>query len=388
KENPIVTIEGHEQLQLSANSGIIDASATEYSDIWRIFCTDDIEPDISCECNDFVNPPANDLANIFKSLISTGNLVTDPTQVLLYDHTYAGADYYYHGCTPEFLEAFGFSMDGVYNVVWSSEIVGDNLQCNLIWLRNPGEPQICSFELGTADDVMNLGNAYGSDLLGDMNFEMIVPNTAVVGSCGPIDEFTLNATYYNPSTPGYVNITLSCESFTCFPLRNCNLKYTPPVFCMGSEGDHANPYLLGIRGNWQPKIAFKYLTDRTPEAYFTDASPSGNEAAIRDQGLYTSFIPFWSPNALAVWEKNTDPKWTWTAQTMLIDPLAHTASVKDALDIYSSSTYNLNHVAAELVANNAKYNQIAFENYEDDFYLDVANPSDCHSKHFDINPDA
>lgn len=391
KENPVITIDDQKELQISEASNIIDASVTEFSDIWRIFCTDDILPETICTCNTYPTAGAVALFDLIKILIQTGNLYTYGEEVTIYSNSPTPT--YYYGCSPELIEALGLDYGSLLNLTFSGAVGPlplEDLLCTFKATIGPlASPTVseCEFTMVYNTQLPNLNYAYTGGATTEIEYSYKITGLDDPTTCDELNDFIIDVNFEEYTTKAYFDGSLECENFACFPLRDCYNQSTNPVFCMGGIGDGANPYRVGIRGNWQPKIAYKYLTQRTPEATAMGATDGELEYAIRDQGYYTSFTPFWEPDLFGSWNKTNDDAWTWSAQTMAIDPLAHTASVKDALNIYSSSTYNLNHVAAELVANNAEYHQIAFENYEDDVFLDGYQQTECSAKHFDITPD-
>ncbi len=385
RDYPILADEEEiERLTLNADMGIIDASVTEFSDIWRIFCTDDVLAVTTCECDDYLTPSAEDLFNFLEQLCMEDNFyhtsgleVFNSSPIAVYNHGFS------------FGLANNFIIDDheLNTVDWSTSIVGvtNVLLCNFALEYDPQQTDKCEFNLDFG--AVDIDAALFEDIFSDpdeLEIEFIVPEEDDV-ECEGINSFTM-VFHFITDEEGPGTISATCTDFNCFNLRNCKNYSTLPDFCMGGEGDYINPYLIGLKGNWKPKISYKYLTDRTPTPFFTGVTPSGDVTDIRNNGTYEDFSSFWQLNGINEWEANTTD-WTWSVKNNQFDPLAHTAETENALGILGSATYNLNHVATEMVANNAGYWQIAFENYEDDIFLDTYQPSECHAKHFDIAPD-
>lgn len=382
---PVVASGGISKLSLSSESGIIDASVTEFSDIWKIFCTDDIIGETGCACNDNLTSGATALFELLEQLATEGNFY-NPSDGELFTATPEPT--YSHGFSPELAAFFFVEGHELDDVSWSSDIIeGTNLlNCNISPQYIPQYATKCDFNLDFG--ATTLSESLLNDIFSEpdeLTMEFIVPESDVE-ACANVNSFTVVFNYIN-NEGGAATISAECEVFDCFDIRICNEFTVLEDFCMGGEGDNVNPYRIGLRGNWKPKISYKYLTERNPEPYFVGDDPVGDVANIRTQGVYASFSPFWQLNTSNSWEKH-DANWQWSVRNNQFDPLAHTAETENALGIFGAATYNLNHVATEMVANNAGYWQIAFENYEDDIFLDTYQPSECHAKHFDIVPDA
>lgn len=163
------------------------------------------------------------------------------------------------------------------------------------------------------------------------------------------------------------------------------------------DNDVINPYNEALLGIWRPLVAYKYLTDRD-YTYTKDTETAGFGGAytdIRNDGAYSTFTPFWIyDDGEQKWVKIADvigaeteaSKWQYTAKTTKISPYIGEVESKDALGIYSATILNHNNSLAAFSAQNANYNQIGFEDFED-FYFLQALGKDCDDKHFDLTSD-
>jgi len=371
--NPIVTVDDVSTLQLNTESGIIDASVTEFSDIWRIFCTEGDISSTECNCEEEITSGAQGLSD-FLSYLVTENEVTHDGSLRLYALL---TDYFTNGFNTEILTAIT-ALEGENLVSCLTGIDDDTWSIN-IHTTDPESP-VCqiNIEFETEYSEAELIEIFENETL---TFSFEVPETSGE-TCEDITTFNVEVAWTDAGGPETMSGT--CASFSCFPLRHCEEVFTYDDFCMGGIGDNINPYLSGLKGNWRPKMGYKYLTERTPDK---DATGIGNEVfEIQNHGIYKDFSSFWQLNEENQWVKHPE-NWQWTMQSTLFDPMAHVAETKNALDIYSASTYNLNHIATEMVANNAGYWQIAFENYEDNLFLDTYQPSICHARHFELAPE-
>jgi hypothetical protein len=137
-----------------------------------------------------------------------------------------------------------------------------------------------------------------------------------------------------------------------------------------------NPFIEGTRGNWRVKRSYVHLTQRTQ-------STDNNNTNIRKDGVFESFTPFWvAPQGTGTgdWTKD-DHNWQYTSEVTKYSPLGYELENRDALNRYSAALYGYQGGALPIgVANNAKYGEIAFENF-DDYYAYV---SSIRSKHLRI----
>lgn len=124
-----------------------------------------------------------------------------------------------------------------------------------------------------------------------------------------------------------------------------------------------NPYVKGVLGNWRTKRGYAFLSDRLQTKY------NGN-SNIRKDGIYYLFRQFWTPNAGSDWTAPTDlnttnPNWTWTSEVTEYSPYGPELENRDALNRYSAAIYGYNNTLPLSVGSNAKYKQIANDNFED-----------------------
>lgn len=131
-----------------------------------------------------------------------------------------------------------------------------------------------------------------------------------------------------------------CECF----LNNSSSNYT------------TNPYVLGTRGTWRPITSHVYLSGRT-QAFLN------NNSDIRNDGMFTSFTPFYKWNA-GKW--NIDKQnWTYASSVVEFSPFGQALETVDALDRYSSSMFGYNQTLAIAVAVNTRYKQLGYDGFED-----------------------
>jgi len=117
-----------------------------------------------------------------------------------------------------------------------------------------------------------------------------------------------------------------------------------------------NPYVLGTKGMFKSNKTYAYLSGRT------QSNMNGNTDIQRD-GIYTSYNPYYRYNA-GKWEID-GKEWTYTNEITLFSPFGMELESKDALNKYSAAVYGYNQSLPIAVANNTKYKNVGYENFED-----------------------
>lgn len=129
-----------------------------------------------------------------------------------------------------------------------------------------------------------------------------------------------------------------------------------------------NPYVLGTRGNFRPKISYSHLAPRLQ----TDENENTN---IREDGMLTSYTPFYQLNNAAKWVIDRE-NWTYTAEATEFNQRGMELESKDALGRYSAATYSFNQTVETAVAANSRLRELGYDGFEDrDF-------DPCGDKHF------
>lgn len=136
-----------------------------------------------------------------------------------------------------------------------------------------------------------------------------------------------------------------------------NNKWNIFCECGIAPGTQGNAYLLGLMGNWREQVAYTYLTLRSQ-------SNLNQNTNIRKDGTFLTFSPFWTPNSGAAWNKNTT-NWQFTSQVTQYSPHGFEIENVDPLLRYSSALYGYNYALPIGVSSNAKYQETAFDGFED-----------------------
>ena len=118
-----------------------------------------------------------------------------------------------------------------------------------------------------------------------------------------------------------------------------------------------NPYVEGMMGTWRPWKTYAFLGERV---YDTNKSGKG----IRGDGVFTTFTPFdWNASA-------TNPDWQVAGEVTKYSPFGFEVENKvfdkqHNQHIYSAALYGYKNSLVTAVASNARYQEIAMDNFED-----------------------
>ncbi len=162
------------------------------------------------------------------------------------------------------------------------------------------------------------------------------------------------------------------------------------TFCCGKSGENPpqdgypnesygsknniNPFVHNVRGNWKPKKSWLHLSERDRNSL--SATPSNTN--LRKNGFYTDFSSFWNPNGNRPWRKNPN-RWTWTTEVTQINPNGTELENVDKLGRFSAEILGYQNQLVTGVAANSRYQQIAFEGFEDFGGIDKG---ECANRHF------
>lgn len=117
-----------------------------------------------------------------------------------------------------------------------------------------------------------------------------------------------------------------------------------------------NQYVHNTKGNWRASGSYAYLAGRTSS--FSNVNTQ--------MGYYTDFKPFYLYNKdKKVWEENITKAWKAASTVTKYNPYGLEIENKDALNRYSSAQYGYENLLPIAVASNAKYSEMAFDNFED-----------------------
>jgi hypothetical protein len=421
KVSPIGTYaSGHELHELGAmlipNYGatedrtkIISASASQYSNIWQNFCSDNTPPEEFCTC--FPTQTGSDfllvLKNLFEDSKFMNHLTTFEDEPLLNVYTVPDEldDAYYYGFTPALSDLFAFTPATNAGFNYRTAVSGDFDNKQLVSISNATSGVSSTLVCGPFNSTINYSfsisykidsdndNVYeatdadfsiedGEDEAEfifshpeEIEYSFYFPETT--SPCDEINEFYIGLEYTYGGLEKRV-IGYSNDNY-CIPFGSCAMQSGPISYCPGEVGQSVNPYLHGLLGIWKPKVNYMYKTDRDYSA----------TSGLRDYGVYENFSSYWYLNEIVTnttydWQSD-ETGWQWTAKAVSTDPFIADIESVNPLDIYSASTYGNLHSLTEIVTNNASFKQIGFESFEDDTYIDKYLDLDCYKEHFDFD---
>lgn len=166
-------------------------------------------------------------------------------------------------------------------------------------------------------------------------------------------------------------------------------QYTEQEDCLtGYLEKIINPYTKGLLGNFRGFRSYVFYNDRDGDKTFTDT------LKLQKAGFLKEFEPFWTFNG----SKNIIPavlpapplisKWIENNRATRFNAKGMELETKDALDIYTAAQYGYSKTTPVAIANNARYNEIANDGFEDHFYSDMLNNNNvnaCAKPHADFS---
>jgi hypothetical protein len=139
------------------------------------------------------------------------------------------------------------------------------------------------------------------------------------------------------------------------------------TFCDCNDAATGNPYISGLKGNWNPKTTYLHLSDRTQTF-------ENNNTDIRNDGLMTSFLPFFRL-ANGNWSINKE-NWTYTSEVSEFSPFGQPIETVDALDRYAATQIGYNQTLPVAVVANSMRKETGFDGFEDYLF------ESCPDNHF------
>lgn len=191
-------------------------------------------------------------------------------------------------------------------------------------------------------------------------------------------EEVLDIKYYSNSTfsismitelnDGTTDTLVTTGSVDCVNLRKINCT---SVCVTPDENTVLNPYQMGILGNWRIKRQYAFVENRR---YASTPNPAKD-------GTYANYSSYWSYHApTGKMIPTTSTKWIWANQVTKYTPHGNEIENQDALGRYSSALFGFNYTLPIAVAGNTKYEQLAYESFEENSeFWTMAN---CYQGHF------
>lgn len=189
-------------------------------------------------------------------------------------------------------------------------------------------------------------------------------------SC-PIDlihPFTLDSNYHTctqniPCVPPF-------DSVTCITSSIC---YNPLI------DSSVNPYAYGILGNYRMNKSYVYYSIRAE----TDPSSATN---IRQNGTFKNYVPFWAFSNYGLLPQYDTTKWVWNSKLTMFNDKGLEIENTDPLGRYNSGLYGYGETLPVAVTQNSRYEENAFEGFEDYNYVSSICDATCQpARHWDFS---
>lgn len=201
----------------------------------------------------------------------------------------------------------------------------------------------------------------GSPLIGTISYLKVIRSGNRNLQSTPVGTITLMKNPLNTLSGNIFDEVLNAQS----------IEYgeTWRTFCDCYDAANTNPYITGLKGNWNPKATYLHLSDRTQTF-------ENNNTNIRKDGMMESFLPFFRLSN-GKWGINKE-NWTYTSEVSEFSPFGQPIETVDALNRYSTTQIGYNQTLPVAVAANAMRKESGFDGFEDYLF------ESCPDGHFRI----
>ncbi len=164
------------------------------------------------------------------------------------------------------------------------------------------------------------------------------------------------------------NSTINCTTIVG---RSCYSAVTDTL---------VNPYQYGILGNYRNDRAYVYYGRRTE-------SNTAQPVNLRTGGTIKGFMPFWTLQS-GRWHPSYDTtRWVWNTRTTLFNRKGFELENTDPLGRYNAGLYGYGLTLPTAVIQNGRYQEAAFEGFEDYGYTPNSCDTLCaETRPFDFSP--
>ncbi|MBX3101889.1 MAG: hypothetical protein KF690_05225 [Bacteroidetes bacterium] len=136
-----------------------------------------------------------------------------------------------------------------------------------------------------------------------------------------------------------------------------------------NQGERVNVYATGLKGNWRQKKALSYVAARK----------QSTPVNLEEDGYFEHFKPYWKkPDTGTQWTaEKADKAWTWKQVVTKFDPYGKELENRDPLERYTAAVYGYNNTLPVIIGQNTRYNEMAFQGFEDKEYEDALYYGNC-----------
>lgn len=325
--SPIVKIGVLDTLIIDADKKILDASATEYSDVWQMPGTID-------GCDNQNDSACSDCGLSCESMLR-----------------------FFNGLLGHFIDTIELN-DYCYYLVPKS---GPAILC--------GSPTYSGY-ISSGQLYADLQNCDGNSYSLFNEAYIVSPPGASLSIINQFDDcseagfhsYYLYFSYFDSNgvlqNDGKVFVNLKNHPYACQKGSNEFQCFVPE---RGGE-QVINPFVEGVRGIWRTLRTHKYVGPRDQNL------TSGGNTEIRTDGAFKYFSPFWDAPSGSIdhWSHITsDLRWTWTSEVTKYDTDGAEIENRDALGRFSSAQFAYRSNLPVAVAANSMHKEMGYEGFED-----------------------
>jgi PA14 domain-containing protein len=204
-------------------------------------------------------------------------------------------------------------------------------------------------------------------------FDPVFDNSTGLNAVGAISRQKFReaiATYITEAAGLYSIVYDSLITTICATSQYC---YNPLL------NSTVNPYRFGLLGNFRANRSYVYYTTRTE----TDPTQPTN---IRQDGTFKSFAPYWAFTSRGISPQQDTTKWVWNSELTMFNDKGFEIENKDPLGRYNSILYGYGKTLPVAVTQNSRYEENAFEGFEDyDYVGDRCDTACSPARHWDFS---
>lgn len=205
--------------------------------------------------------------------------------------------------------------------------------------------------------------------------KLIVSNAIVANSANKV----INATAVEYKEKWQTDNDVIKKLNTVYNPNTCTS--TEVVDCNGYLEKNINPYRKGLLGNFRTYRSMVFYENR---AETSPLAPTN----LKQNGFLSNFKLYWDFNtAHNLIPDAVNTKWVWNSQITRVNAKGMELETKDALNIYTAAQYGYNKTTPVAIANNARYDEMFYESFEDIDYKENINTNAsniCLKKHIDF----
>ncbi|THU30758.1 hypothetical protein FAM09_29605 [Niastella caeni] len=151
--------------------------------------------------------------------------------------------------------------------------------------------------------------------------------------------------------------------------------------CNGYLEKSINPYLKGLVGNFRPYRNRLFYGERK------ESNPLAS-TDLPKNGFLLNFQLFWDFNSYNNLVPNTsNTQWVWQNQMTRFNTKGMELENKNVMNIYTAALFGYHKTLPTAVATNSRYDEMAYEGFEDYEYAEALNPASvnsCTKKHITL----